>query len=228
MISTLKQYDAYYNQDYSSGDISNSEVFVLNNRNTNLILSAPHATRSFTNKHDKRSDLYTGAIAQYLGETEKVSTLIRVKYTPYKCLISDYIVEHNLQEHYFLDIHCFNQDIDYDICLGTAEYDAKDYPYLDKIIEVAKKYNLKYIVNHPDYMGKAGLVGRYQKAFSKPNVIQMELKKHLRDFYSCPDIVENTTLPFLRDVIKEYKKNPRLILQSIRDKSYLTSTKKVL
>ena len=208
MIKTLKIYDTYYNQNFSAGDEKSNDVFIYTNRQTNLILSAPHATRSFTNKHDKFSDLFTGAITQYLGETENISTLIRVKYTPYKCLISDYVVEHNLQEHYFLDIHGFNQDIDYDVCLGTAEYDAKDYLYLDKIIEVAKKYNLKYIVNHPDYMGKAGLVGRYQKAFGKPNVIQMELKKYLRDFYSCPDIVENTTLPFLRDVIKEYKKIP--------------------
>ncbi|MBQ8464895.1 MAG: hypothetical protein IJ529_06135 [Alphaproteobacteria bacterium] len=208
MINKLKIYDSYYNKDYSAGDQSSAVVFALTDRQTNLILSAPHATRSFTNKHDKLSDLFTGAITQYLGETENTSTLIRVKYTPYKCLISDYVAENNLQNHYFLDIHGFNQDIDYDICLGTAEYEAKDYPYLDKIIETAKKYNLKYVVNHPDYMGKAGLTGRYQKVFDKPNVIQMEIKKYLRDFYNHADMVENVTIPFLRDVIKGYKKIP--------------------
>lgn len=208
MIETLKKYDAYYNQNFSTGDETCHDVFIYTDRQTNLILSAPHATRSFTNKHDKISDLFTGAIAQYLGKTENISTLIRVKYTPYKCLISDYVVDHNLQEHYFLDIHGFNQDIDYDICLGIGEYEAKVYPYLDKIIEAAKKYNLKYVVNHPNYMGKAGLVGRYQKAFNKPNVIQIELKKYLRDFYNHADMVETVTIPFLRDIIKEYKKIP--------------------
>ena len=205
MIETLKKYDAYYNQNFSAGDETCNNVFVYTNRHTNLILSAPHATRSFTNNHDKLSDLFTGAITQYLGKTENISTLIRVKYTPYKCLVSDYVIEQNLQNHYFLDIHGFNQDIDYDICLGTAEFDTNDYPYLDKIIEAAKKYNLKYVVNYPNYMGKAGLTGRYQKVFDKPNVIQMEIKKHLRDIYNHADMVENVTIPFLRDVIKGYK-----------------------
>ncbi len=208
MINKLKIYDSYYNKDYSAGDQSSAVVFALTDRQTNLILSAPHATRSFTNKHDKLSDLFTGAITQYLGETENTSTLIRVKYTPYKCLISDYVAENNLQNHYFLDIHGFNQDIDYDICLGTAFYEATNYPYLENIISFAEKYNLKYVVNHPDYMGKAGLTGRYQKVFDKPNVIQMEIKKYLRDFYNHADMVENVTIPFLRDIIKEYKKIP--------------------
>jgi len=205
MINKLKIYDSYYNQNHSAGDQSSTAVFALTDRQTNLILSAPHATRSFTNKHNKQADLFTGAITQYLGETENTSTLIRVKYTPYKCLISDYVTENNLQEHYFLDIHGFNQDMDYDICLGTADYEASNYPYLDKMITIAEKYNLKYIVNHPNYMGKAGLTGRYQKSFHKPNVIQIEFQKYLRDFYNHPDTVQNTTIPFLRDVIKGYK-----------------------
>ena len=208
MIKTLKIYDTYYNQNFSAGDEKSNDVFIYTNRHTNLILSAPHATRSFTNKHDKLSDLFTGAITQYLGETENISTLIRVKYTPYKCLISDFVAEQHLQNHYFLDIHGFNQDIDYDICLGTAFYEATNYPYLENIISFAEKYNLKYVVNHPDYMGKAGLTGRYQKAFHKPNVIQMEIKKYLRDFYQNPDIVKNLTIPFMNDIINEYKKNP--------------------
>ena len=207
MINKLKIYDSYYNQNHSAGDQSSTVVFALTDRQTNLILSAPHATRSFTNKHDKQADLFTGAITQYLGETENTSTLIRVKYTPYKCLISDYVTENNLQEHYFLDIHGFNQDMDYDICLGTADYEASNYPYLDKIITIAEKYNLKYIVNHPNYMGKAGLTGRYQKSFHKPNVIQIEFQKYLRDFYNNPDTVQNTTITFLRDVIKGYLPN---------------------
>ena len=33
----------------------------------------------------------------------------------------------------------------------------------------------------------------------------MEIKKHLRDIYNHADMVENVTIPFLRDVIKGYK-----------------------
>ena len=205
MLEKLKNKDLLYNQNFSHGDEQNSEVFKLITRKSKLILSAPHATASFANKHEKCADLFTGALVEYLGETENVSTLIRCKYVPYKCLVSDYVVEHNLQDHYFLDIHGFSQQIDYDICLGLGEYEAEKYPYLENIITVAKKYNLKYIVNHPDYRGKVGLTGRYQKTFGKPNVIQIELKKYLRDFYIHPEVVEQTTIPFLKDIVKEYK-----------------------
>lgn len=205
MIECLKKYDQYYNQNKSDGDQTSSNVFKLTDRGTNLIISAPHATRSFTNKHVKIADLFTGALAQYIGETENISTLIRVKYTPYKCLISDYVVEQNLQNHCFLDLHGFNQDINYDICLGIHTYEKKGYPHLDKIISIAKKYHLKYIINHPNYTGRFGLVGRYQEKFGQPNVIQLELKKYLRDFYLSPDIVKNITIPFMKEVIKSYK-----------------------
>ena len=109
MIETLKKYDLIYNQNSSSGMEDADEVFVYKDCGSSLILSAPHATASFTSKHKKCADLFTGALVQYLGETESISTLIRVKFTPYKCLISDYVTEHHLQDHYFLDIHGFNQ-----------------------------------------------------------------------------------------------------------------------
>ena len=208
MIEILKKYDLIYNQNHSRGQENCPEVFRLTDRDSSLILSAPHATSSFTNKHEKQADLFTGALTQYLGETENVSTIIRQKFTPYKCLISDYVAEKNLQEHYFLDIHGFNQDMDYDICLGIHTYERKNYPYLDKIIEIAEKYHLKYIINHPNYTGKFGLTGRFQEKFGKPNVIQIEFQKYLRDFYNYPEVVENITIPWMKDIIKEYKKIP--------------------
>ena len=208
MIEQLKKYDQLFSHNHSHGNEAANDVFCLTNRHSELILSAPHATASFTNKQEKRADLFTGALVQYLGEIENISTIIRQKFTPYKCLVSDYVAEQNLQDHYFLDIHGFNQDMDYDICLGTAQYEAKDYPYLDGIIEVAEKYHLKYIVNHPNYTGKVGLVGRYQEKFGKTNVIQIEFQKYLRDFYHHADTIENITIPFMRDVIRGYKKSP--------------------
>jgi len=205
MIEKLKAYNQIFMQNYSHGNEKSEEIFVLTDRGSTLILSAPHATQSFTNKHDKKADLYTGALAQYLGEITNTSTLIRTKYTPYKALISDYVIEHHLENHYFLDIHGFKQDIDFDICLGIADFDNKLYPYLEDICSTAKKYGLKVAVNHPDYTGRAGLTGRFQKAFQKPNVIQIELKPHLRDFFNSPETVQNITIPFFTDVIALYK-----------------------
>jgi len=204
MIETLKQYDALFIQNNSHGDEKCESVFEFCNRSSQLILSAPHSTRSFVSKKEKIADLYVGAIVKFIGIEKNISTLIRTKYTPYKALISDYIANNNLQKHYFLDIHGFNQDIGYDICLGIGEASADNYPKIKDIINIAQKYNLKIIVNHPNYTGINGLTGRYHKIFKNPNVIQIEIKKYLRDFYANPDVVENITLPFLRDVVDCY------------------------
>ena len=84
----------------------------------------------------------------------------------------------------------------------------ENYPYIDKIITIADKYKLKYTINHHNYTGKNGLTGRYQKQFVQPNVIQLELKIYLRDFYSNPEIIAELTIPFLKDIIDTYQKIP--------------------
>lgn len=210
MIDALKKYNECFVLNYSHGQEENEDIFEFTDCSSLLILSAPHATRSFCNKKEKCADLYTGAIVKYLGAVNKISTLVRTKFTPYKFLISDYIAEHNLQNHYFLDVHGFNQEIDYDICLGIADWGIENYPYLNYILQIAKQYDLKTVVNHPDYTGKVGLTGRYQKTFNQPNVIQIELKQYLRDFYQNPDIISNVTVPFFNDVIRCYKKSDNL------------------
>lgn len=204
MIDALKKYNERFVLNHSYGQEENEDVFEFTDYSSSLILSAPHATRSFCNKKEKCADLYTGALVKHLGSVNKISTLVRTKFTPYKSLISDYIAKQNLQDHYFLDIHGFNQKIDYDICLGIADFNADNYPYLNHILRIAKQYKLKTVVNYPGYTGKIGLTGRYQKAFNKPNVIQIELKQYLRDFYQNPDIVLNVTIPFFNDVIHCY------------------------
>ena len=205
MIDVLKKYDELFAQNHSCGDESATNVFELNHRGSGLILSAPHATRSFVCKKEKIADLYTGALVRFLGEENDVSTLVRVKYVPYKEMISDYIAEQQLLNHYFLDVHGFSKEIDYDICLGIGDYDADTYPKLAEIVAIAKKFDLRVIVNHPDYTGRHGLTGRYHKAYGKPNVIQIELQRNLRDFYSHPELVLNKTIPFFREVIRCYK-----------------------
>ena len=206
MIDALKKYNECFVLNHSHGQEEHEDVFEFTDYSSLLILSAPHATRSFCNKKEKCADLYTGALVKHLGAVNKISTLVRTKFTPYKFLISDYVAEHNLQDHYFLDIHGFNQNIGYDICLGIADFDDENYPYLDCILKIAAKYNLKTIINHPEYTGKVGLTGRYQTAFGKSNVIQVELKQYLRDFYRNSDVVTNITLPFFYEVIDCYRK----------------------
>jgi len=206
MIEELKDLNQKYMANLSHGDEFAEKVFMYRDCHSDLILTAPHSTCSFVNKKEKVADLYTGALVAYLGIKNNISTIIRSKYTPYKVLISDYIIENNLQEHYFLDIHGFNKDIEADMCLGTADCEPKDCPYLENILEIAAQYHIKTVINHPDYMGKFGLTGRYQKKCQKPNVIQMELHRHLRDFYEEPQIVETVTIPFLTEICKIYKK----------------------
>lgn len=202
MIEELKILDKEF---HSYGNTDRNETFEYTNRNTSLILSAPHATKSFVRKKEKLADLYTGAIVKYLGQKENTSTIIRVKFTPYKDMISDYIANNNLEEHYFLDIHGFAKPIRYDICFGIADSAPIDSPHLQKMLSIAHKYNLKTIVNHPNYSGTIGLTGRYLKKFNKPNVIQIELSKKLRDFYENPEIVENITIPMLSEFINCFK-----------------------
>lgn len=202
MIETLKKYDAVYLQNRSHGDETSEDVFCFTDFGTNLILSAPHATASFANKKEKQADLFTGALVQYLGMKNHISNIIRKKFTPYKCLISDYISEHGLCDHYFLDIHGFVKIDDCDVCLGTGLFGATDYPYVKEILDIAQKYNLRVALNHPDYRGKAGLVGRLQQETEKPCCLQVELHRNLRDFYQYPDTVKNVTIPFLEDIIK--------------------------
>lgn len=204
IIDNLKLYNQRFCQNLSHGDEEADEIFEFVNRGSRLILSAPHATRSFVCKKERIADLYTGALVQYLGEKNNISTLIRTKFTPYKALISDCVAQHNLQEHYFLDIHGFDQDINYDICLGIGEYEEKNYPFLQDIVKIATQYNFKTVINHPQYRGVKGFCGRYHKKYGKPNIIQMEIHKKLRDFYQNPDIVKNATLAFLQDVINSY------------------------
>ena len=205
MIDTLKKYNDSFIQNHSHGNENENDIFKYKNRNSSLILTAPHSTCSFCNKKEKIADLYTGALVKYLGEQNNVSTIVRTKFTPYKALISDWIIQNNTHEHYFLDIHGFNQDIEYDICLGIGNFEEVNYPYLQQIIQITQKYNLRTIVNHPNYCGLKGLTGRYQKIFNLPNVIQMEIKKEFRDFFEYPEIVKNITIPFLSEVIRVYK-----------------------
>jgi hypothetical protein len=205
MIEELKKYNEFYYQNCSHGDKALSCIFKFEDRGTKLILTAPHSTRSFINKQERFSDLYTGAITEYVGKNTNTSTIIRQKYTPYKALISDFIGNNNLQEHYFLDIHGFEKDIAYDVCLGIGEMDKDSYPYLQEIVQTIQSFDLRVAINHENYMGLRGLTGRYQRTYNKPNVIQMEMRRHLRDLYNNPENVQKITIPMLMKITDLYR-----------------------
>lgn len=206
MINKLKKYDAIYANDFSRGDEDYPEVFKYINRGSKLIFSAPHSTKSFVNKKDKPADLYTGAIVEYAGEQTKTSVLVRAKYVGRKVKISDFVIEHKLQNHFFIDVHGFDKEIGYDVCLGIHQFKAEGYPYLNEIADIMQKYDLKVAINYPFYTGKGGFTRRYQEQFGKPNVIQMELKRCLRDFYKNPNVVEKITIPMMLEIANCYKK----------------------
>ena len=205
MIETLIKYNEIFVQNNSHGNTANKNIFDFSNFGSNLILTAPHATRSFVGKKEKLADACTGALVKYIGEQNRISNIIRTKFVPHKALISDFIAENKLQNHYFLDIHGFVAEPKYDICLGTGYFSEEGYPYLDKIMAAAKKYNLKIKINHHLYKGCIGLTGRYQKTWNEPRVIQIELQKKIRDFYNNPETVKQITRPFFYDIIQSYK-----------------------
>ena len=206
MIDILKKYDIAYASDFSRGMEDCANVFEFKDRKSKLIFSAPHATRTFVNNKEKLADLYTGAIVQYVGEVCDVSSIIRTKYVDYRVSIFDYIKEHKLCDHYFVDVHGFDKDIEYDVCLGIYKCNAEQCPYLSDIVEVIEKYGLRVIVNYPQYTGKGGFTREFQECVGKPNVIQMELKRYLRDFYKNPDVVSKITVPMMMEITNCYKK----------------------
>ena len=205
MIEKLKKYNELYYQNCSHGDETSFCVYKFDDRGTKLILTAPHSTRIFINEKERFSDLYTGAITQFVGETAKTSTIIRQKYTPYKALISDFVSDNNLQEHFFLDVHGFEKDIPYDICLGIGEMERENYPYLLDIVQIMQSYNLRVAINYEGYMGLRGFTGSYQKTYNRPQIIQMEMRRHLRDFYSNPENVQKITIPMLTKITGLYR-----------------------
>jgi chromosome segregation protein len=73
---------------------------------------------------------------------------------------------------------------------------------LAKIDELALKFGIKYVVNHPCYMGRAGFTGKFQQKIGKNSIIQLEWSKDFRDFYDNFDIVSKKTIPFLVDLAK--------------------------
>lgn len=201
MQEKLKLYNEIFVQNDAFGNEKNKEVFSYFDKNSYVCLSAPHATKTFTNKHIKSSDLYTGAIVKYIGEENNFSYIVRNKFMPQKCLINDFILQNELENHFFLDIHGMKNDNGFDLAVGTGYFDVKKYSSeLEYIDILTKKYNIKYVINHENYKGCVGLTGRIQKETGKASVLQLELSKNYRDIFDKIINIEKVTIPFLTEL----------------------------
>ena len=83
--------------------------------------------------------------------------------------------------------------------------DKDSYPYLQEIVQTIQSFDLRVAINHENYMGLRGFTGSYQKTYNKPNVIQMEMRRHLRDFYNNSENVQNITIPMLTKITDLYR-----------------------
>lgn len=185
----------------SDGRLGATDLFEMANRGSAVILSAPHATNTFVNGKRKKIDLFTGEIVSALGAELNLSTIVRIKFVSEEVRISDFIVEKNLSRHFFLDIHGMSEHCKFGLAVGTGYFAADDYVrQLELIRFLAEKYKIDFVVNHPNYCGKIGLTGHYQKHFNKPNVLQLEWRKDFRNYYEYPEKVLGQTIPFLSEL----------------------------
>jgi len=199
-ISTLKKYEKYFCQNQYSGNLAAESIFSFVDKNSFVCLTAPHATNSTIHKHFKESDWFTGALVKYLGEKNHFSYIIRNKYWHKKCTIISFILKNNLDHHYFLDIHAM-KNRPFDLAVGIGYCSKEDYKAELKIIDkLCKKYNIKYVVNHPSYTGQPGLTGGLQRKIASANVVQLEWIKEFRDFNAHPEKVSQITLPFIEEL----------------------------
>ena len=205
MINELTKYDKIFTENDFCGQINEEHVFEFTNKNSAVIFSAPHSTRSTANKKEKLSDSFTGAIASWLKYHSDFSTIIRTKYVPEKNTIYDFVETLNLpQNTYFLDIHGMKQEAPTELGIGTGLLPTQSYKKEINIIgELCKKYQISWCLNHPDYHGAQGFTAQYQKKHGLKNILQLEWRRDMRDFYSFPENVTKKTIPFLLELAEK-------------------------
>lgn len=164
-----------------------------------ILLSAPHAVKSYKNGKEKKADLVTGAIVQYLSSKTGAYGIIRTynlrddpnsqntgKGLEYKNAILKLIRENRIE--CMIDIHGFSQDLDSDIDIGTnnglnineredfLETITGELNELEelRIITIDKKYRASFSTNISRYINEK------EKSVA---CFQMEISKKLRTNY---------------------------------------------
>lgn len=188
------------------GDLSSEKVFVFDDRSSKIILTAPHATRTFPNHAVKKSDLFTGAIVLHTGELCNTSTIVRIKFEDNNNSISSFVSENDLSAHFFLDIHGMADNEKFDLAVGTGLLEEGAYQKeLELISVLAEKYGIRFVINFPKYcgIGAGKLTTDLQKQTGKAQILQLEWGRRFRDFESNPKTVTEKTIPFLQDLVSE-------------------------
>lgn len=200
MTDLLKKYEQDFALNLYRG-AAFGDFYEFENRGSKLILSAPHSVRTFRNKKEKAPDLYTGALVKFLGRKNNLSTITRRRFSIEKNSITDFILQHQLEHFYFLDIHGMKENDDFDLAIGTGILNTEVYTdKLEKIRLLAEKYKIRHTINHPSYTGKFGLTGDLQKIDPTPRVLQLEWQPQMRDFYRYPQLVLTKTVPFISEL----------------------------
>lgn len=190
-----------FEQNGFHGEIHQAPVFKFFDKNSHVVFSAPHTTRTVINGKSRFSDRFTGAITMYLGEKTDFSTIVRQKFIQKEVSIIDFVTENNLEGHFFLDVHGMRADVPFELAVGTGYFAESKYEKQLYIIErLAKKFGIKWILNHENYQGKIGFTGKYQERYNQPNILQLEWRKDMRDFIDFPQNVINKTISFLKDL----------------------------
>lgn len=204
MLTKLTELNQKYfsNNGFGFGE----EAFVFTDRGSKLVLSAPHAVKTQLNGQVKAADLFTGALADLVGENRGISTLIRRAYLERECLADEFVKESELAGHFFLDLHGMVDHENFELAVGTGLLEADAYAKALKAIEkLGKNYGLRMALNHPHYSGIAGMkafTARMQMLTGKPQVLQLEIGRAYRDFYENPEKVMSKTLPFLEKLVE--------------------------
>lgn len=133
-----------------------------------------------------------------MAEELGFSSLIRQKFVPEKIKICDFITHWGLEEFFFLDIHGVAADKVFELGVGTGKLSALDYATEIALIQkLAKKYQIKTVINHPDYRGIFGLTKELQDIHQRPQILQLEWRLDMRDFLAYPENVSQRTIPFM-------------------------------
>lgn len=202
MLAKLSELNRKYIQNNGFG--AGKEAFVFTNRGSKLVLSAPHAVKTQLNGRVKAADLFTGALAELVGEDRGISTLIRTAYLEREYLADEFVKERGLSGYFFLDLHGMVDHEKFELAAGTGLLEADAYAKALKAVEkLGKSYGLRMALNHPHYSGIAGMkafTARMQIQTGKPQVLQLEIGRAYRDFYERPENVTAKTLPFLAEL----------------------------
>ena len=204
MLAKLSELNRKYIKNNGLG--VGEDAFVFRNCCSQLVLSAPHAVKTPLNGQIKAADLFTGALAEVVGESCGISTLIRTACLEKEYLADEFVKERGLTNHFFLDLHGMVNHENFDLAVGTGLLEADAYSKALKAIDLlSETYGLRMTLNHPHYSGIAGMkafTARMQMQTGKPQVLQLEFGREYRDFYKNPDIVTTKTLPFLMNLVK--------------------------